>query len=293
MNVDHVVAVTPNRDGRRIAGGFIAMTAMTALFLAPAVVQAGGSGPTGPSTAVKFEPVPGSKIKRVILTARAVERLGIETGKISEQRIIRKQMVGGQITHPLKIQAEQKIARGGFGSFGQAQVKTVAARPQLPNESGAYLRLTLSEEEWNRVAKNVPARVLPLATRGKLPKEVSAIRAKLPPLLDPKRSMLRVYYIVPGTEHSLKVGDRMRVELQLSGSNKKRKIVPYSAVYYDGKGKPWVYTTAKPLVYERKRVSVERIVGELAVLTGGPPVGTEVVTVGSSLLFGAEVIYKR
>ncbi len=293
MSVGCKVAVGLDRNGARNAGILIAMTAAAGLLIAPTLAIAGGSGPTGPSTAVKFEAIPGSKVKRVILTARAVERLGIETGKISEQVITRTQMVGGQVTHPLQIQAEQKIARGGFGGFGQAQARPVSVTAQPPADDGAYMRLTLSQEEWDRVAKDAPARVMPLATRGKFPKEIGAVRASLPPLFDPKRSMLHVYYIVPGKDHGLKVNDRMRVELQLSGSNKKQKVVPYSAVYYDGKGEPWVYTTSKPRVYERKRVSVERVVGKLSVLKSGPPLGTEVVTVGTSLLFGAEVIYKR
>ena len=294
MSVGSKVALRLDRNGARSAGIMVAMTAAAGLLIAPTIATAGGSGPTGPSTAVKFEAIPGSKVKRVILTARAIERLGIETDKISEQVIVRTQMVGGQVTHPLKIQAEQQISRRGFGSFGEAQAQPVSVKaPPPPAEDGAYLRLALSQEEWDRVDKDVPARVTPLATRGKLPKEITAARTSMPPLYDPKRSMLNVYYIVSGKDHGLKANDRMRVELQLSGSKDKQKVVPYSAVYYDSEGKPWVYTTEKPRVYERKRVSVERVVGKHAVLKSGPPVGTEVVTVGSSLLFGAEVIYKR
>ena len=68
------------------------MAAMAALLLAAAAPAAAG--------AVKFESTPGSTVKRVILTAKAAERLGIELGKVSEQRIVRKQMFGGQVIHP-------------------------------------------------------------------------------------------------------------------------------------------------------------------------------------------------
>lgn len=276
-----------------VAGGLVTLTAVAALMLAPVAVQAAGSGPAGPSTAVKFEKVPGSHVKRVILTARAVERLGIKTGKIGEQRIIRKQMVGGQVTHPLRIQAEQKMAKSSFGGFAQPAVVKTPAPVIKPAAGETWVRVTLSQEEWDRVAKNETARLMPLATRPGLKKEVAANLSKMPPIADRKRSMLNLYYVVEGKGHGLKVNERMRVELQLTGTKKKRMVVPYSAVYYDGKGEPWVYTTAKKLTYERKRVTVDRVVGGLAVLNDGPPVGTEVVTTGSSLLFGAEVIYKR
>lgn len=291
MKIDTMAAGRPDRDEARVAGGLVALMVMAALSLTPVVAQAAGSGPTGPSSAVKFESIPGSKLKRVILTPKAAERLGIVTGKIGVQQIIRKQMVGGQVIHPLKLAAERKLV--GFGGFAQpAVVKTVApAVKAAPGET--WVKMALSEEEWARVAKNAQARILPLATRPGLKKEVSARLSDIPTVADLKRSMLNVYYVVQGKDHGLKVNDRMRIELQLSGSNKKKKVVPYSAVYYDGDGAPWVYVVAKPLVYERKPVKVQRIVGKLAVLTDGPAVGTEVVTVGTSLLFGAEVIYKR
>ena len=105
--------------------------------------------------------------------------------------------------------------------------------------------------------------------------------------------MLPLYYVVEGTDHGLKAGNRMRVELQLKGNNKKRKVVPYSALYYDGQGVSWVYTISGPLTFERKRIEVERIDGDNVILKKGPKIGTPVVTVGTPQLFGAEVIFKR
>ena len=293
MKLDLMVAERSNRDTLKLAGGLIAATAAAALLLTPLSANAGGgSAPAGPSTAVKFEKIPGTHVKRVILTPKAAERLGVETGKIAEQVIVRKQMVGGSVAHPLRIQAEQKLA-GSFGGFAQPAAVKTPAPVVNPAPGETWVRIAMSEEEWNRVAKDKPARLLPLATRPGLKKEVTATVSKMPPIADHKRSMLNVYYVVDGKDHGLKVNERMRIELTLKGGNKKRMVAPYSAVYYDGKGEPWVYTVPKRLVYERKPVKVERVVGGMAILTAGPPVGTEIVTVGSSLLFGAEVIYKR
>lgn len=319
MKVESAVAVKPDRDGGRFVGAFIAVAAMATLLLASPAVNAAeyGSGPVGKSRPVTFESIPGSTVKRVILTAKAAERLGIETGRVGKERIVRKQMVGGQVVHPLRIQRElarAEPARGTFGGFKQPAPQPVAARstspgtfdsfgqptPQpvgvrsiSPADGETWVRMTLSEEEWGRVAQDKPARILPLATRGKLARELLALPSGIPPVIDRKRTMLTLYYVVLGKDHGLKLNSRMRIELQLAGSDKKRKVAPYSALYYDGKGVPWVYVQKKPLVYERQRVDVERIVGEWAVLNDGPPVGTEVVTVGAALLFGAEVVYKR
>ncbi|MGH8458762.1 MAG: hypothetical protein ACRESV_05375, partial [Nevskiales bacterium] len=149
-----------------------------------------------------------------------------------------------------------------------------------------------SPREWDRLAKDKPARLLPLDTRSKLAHEVWAQPSGMQPLEDMKRSMLSVYYVVPGKDHGLTVNTRMRVELQLSGSEEKQKVVPYSAVYYDAKGNAWVYVNGTPLTYERQRIAVERVVGDLAILSAGPSVGTPVVTVGAALLYGAEIFGK-
>lgn len=152
--------------------------------------------------------------------------------------------------------------------------------------------VTLSPREWERLAKDKPARLLPLATRDQPAKEMLARPTGMPPVEDTKRSMWSLYYKVPGKDHGLTLGSRMRVELELAGSDEKQKVVPYSAVFYDPKGAPWAYVNAKPLAFERQRITVERVVGELAVLSEGPPVGTPVVAVGASLLYGAEIFRK-
>lgn len=323
---------------------------------------------------VKVESIPGSNVKRVILSAKAAQRLGIETGKVGEQAIVRKQMVSGLIGLPAAAQPEQKPGGGTFGGFGAAaSTMPLPAKPPLaapavapekpatapasfgkiavaapgvpanvqklpinalpaqssqaipalmtvagtsgtsgtsgvvtaPATSGAaakanapilgdaWVQVTLSPGEWERLTKDKPARLLALSTRDTFGNELLAQPSGLPPVEDPKRSMLTVYYVVPGaTDHGLTLNSRVRVELQHSGNEEQHKVVPYGAVYYDGKGAAWVYVNTRPLTYERQRIGVERVVGDLAVLSDGPPAGTPIVTVGASLLFGAEIFGK-
>jgi hypothetical protein len=67
-----------------------------------------------------------------------------------------------------------------------------------------------------------------------------------------------------------------------------RTIVPYSAIVYETDGETWVYTSPEDLSFVREQIVVEEIEGDRAVLSEGPPAGTEVVTVGVAELFGAE-----
>lgn len=334
MKVNATVAVIAYRNRGWFFGGFLGLAAVTTLMLLVSARAAdpGGSAPAGVSKPVTLEAIPGSPAKRVTLTAKAAERLGIETGKVGEQAVVRRQMVSGIVVPPMGMSGEAKMAgasgsaqapggpvlkpvaggSGGFGTFGgfgkvvAGQAPPVApttaplAPPSKPADALAkagadgavWLLVTLSQGEWDRLAKDKPARVLPLATRDKLANEVLAQPSGAAPVEDAKRSMLTAYFVVPGKDHGLTLNTRMRVELPLTGSEDKQKVVPYSAVYYDGKGAPWVYVNTKPLVFERQRIAVDRVVGDLAVLADGPRVGTTVVTVGAPLLYGTEIFGK-
>ncbi len=65
-------------------------------------------------------------------------------------------------------------------------------------------------------------------------------------------------------------------------------VAPYAAVLYDIKGQAWVYTQTEPLAFARHAIVIQSIKGESAFLTEGPPVGTAVVVIGASELYGAE-----
>ncbi len=75
-------------------------------------------------------------------------------------------------------------------------------------------------------------------------------------------------------------------EAQVGG--RMQTVVPYSAVLYGLHGETSVYVSQEPLVFLRQPVTISDIEGDVAVLSEGPPVGTEVVTAGVAELFGVE-----
>jgi hypothetical protein len=64
--------------------------------------------------------------------------------------------------------------------------------------------------------------------------------------------------------------------------------VPYGAVLYDPKGAASTFVQTGPFTYLRQPITLDHIDGGVAFLTAGPPVGTMVVTVGATELYGAE-----
>jgi hypothetical protein len=89
------------------------------------------------------------------------------------------------------------------------------------------------------------------------------------------------------TEHAVeRLG--LTTEKTATDPQTQKLTVTYWAILYDAAGKTWVYTNPEPLVYVRQSITVERINGDVALLTDGPPPGTTVVTTGAEELFGAE-----
>jgi hypothetical protein len=68
-----------------------------------------------------------------------------------------------------------------------------------------------------------------------------------------------------------------------------RLLVPSSTVLYDPDGQAWVFTNPEGHVYLRSQIKILGTEGDETVLTEGPPVDTQVVTVGVAELYGTEL----
>jgi len=70
--------------------------------------------------------------------------------------------------------------------------------------------------------------------------------------------------------------------------NGQELVIPYGAVVYGADGNTYTYTAPKPLTYVRQKVDIDHVADDSVVLSDGPPVGTQVVTVGASEVYGTE-----
>ena len=94
-----------------------------------------------------------------------------------------------------------------------------------------------------------------------------------------------------GTEYervtlTQKAVERLAIETEAVSEQGGQLVVPYSAVLYGNNGETWVYTSPESLTFVRAPITVDVIEGDLAMLTDGPPVGTEVASVGAQMLLG-------
>ena len=87
---------------------------------------------------------------------------------------------------------------------------------------------------------------------------------------------------------SQSAAERLGLETTPIRSRAGRKIAPYSAILYDEHGKTWVYTSPARLTFVRAEVEIAAIRRDEAILSSGPPVGTEVVSVAAAEVYGTE-----
>ena len=285
----------------RFVFGAVVLAVMTlyAASIGAADGPAASSDGAAKNKPVTLEAIAGTGLKRITLTAKAAERLGIQTGKITEEVVVRRQLVSGMVVYPQKgaAKAESGATVGGFGGFVAAGAAAPALKPVSTHAAAigtgpSVVIVNLSPGEYERLDKGKPARITPLYTREKTAVEMMAPLSDQPPIEDAKRTMLTLHYLLPNSDHGLPSSTRMRVELQQTGTDDKQKVVPYNAVHYDAKGQSWVYVNTQGLTYERQKITITRGVGKAAVLSEGPAVDTAVVTVGASMLYGTEVFGK-
>ncbi|NND02471.1 MAG: hypothetical protein HKN91_06770 [Acidimicrobiia bacterium] len=83
--------------------------------------------------------------------------------------------------------------------------------------------------------------------------------------------------------------ERLGIETTRVSDREGDLAVPSSSLWLDTKGLFWVYTNPEPNVYLRHVVDVVDDDGSFAVLAAGPSIGTPIVSVGVSELYGTEV----
>lgn len=73
-----------------------------------------------------------------------------------------------------------------------------------------------------------------------------------------------------------------------TSAGKQLKAMPYGALFYEPSGDTWAYTQVEPLVFVRQHLTVDHMDGDKVLMSEGPAVGTDVVTIGSAELAGVE-----
>lgn len=178
-------------------------------------------------------------------------------------------------------------------------VSSAAPLLDLVQLATVWIRVPIYAGESKDIDAKAPAHVLSLSDRpdadGSRAQSIAA-----PPSANPSTSAVDLYYAMSNSGQRFRPGERVSVRLTRRGSDAgvnaagaesgapAALVVPKAALLHDAYGGTWVYVARDPQVYARVRVVVADIVGNLALLSVGPPVNARVVIDGAAELFGVE-----
>ena len=114
-----------------------------------------------------------------------------------------------------------------------------------------------------------------------------------PPSANALAGTVDVFYQFDNTTAKYSPGHRVGVTIPIRGEAESLTI-PWAAVIHDIQGGTWVYEQTVEHTYVRRRVVVQYVVGERAVLKDGNlKPGATLITGGSAELFGTETGYSK
>ncbi|MBC7828849.1 MAG: efflux RND transporter periplasmic adaptor subunit [Chitinophagaceae bacterium] len=116
---------------------------------------------------------------------------------------------------------------------------------------------------------------------------VMATPVQGPQTSDPIATSINLFYEINNSKGDFRPGQKVSATLPFKGVQASLTI-PYSAILYDIHGGTWVYENTEPRVFIRRRVELQRVDGNMAVLQRGPKPGTKIVTAGAAEIFGTE-----
>ncbi|MEZ4391762.1 MAG: efflux RND transporter periplasmic adaptor subunit [Polyangiales bacterium] len=158
-----------------------------------------------------------------------------------------------------------------------------AALVEVASLASLWVRVPLYAGDVARLDPAAPASVRALSGSARF----TAAPVEGPPTADAVAATTDRYYALENADGAWRPGERVMVQLR-ERATERATTAPWSAVVYDAYGGAWVYEALAPQRFVRRRVEVERVVGDRAVFTQGLAAGVTVVRVGAAELFGTE-----
>ena len=150
-----------------------------------------------------------------------------------------------------------------------------------------WVRVPVYAGDESRINSSLAASIRGLSDFGGASASVTGRPVHGPQTSDPLATSIDLFYEVNNSKGDFRPGQKVSVTLPYKGVQA-ALVVPYAAILYDIHGGTWVYENTAPRVYVRRRVELQRVDGNMAVLQRGPKSGTKIVTAGAAEIFGTE-----
>lgn len=236
----------------------------------------------------------GSVGERVLEDARA--RRGTAQAALLAAKIRRNGLTGTGATRPDAAVAPLVIAAPFGGALREVRAAPGQQVPQgavlfdLVDDDPIWIRVPVSAVEVEEIDAGKEAQVSGLrAAEGAMRAAARPVRPA-PPAANSLALTVDLFYQADNPKATLRPGQRVAVALPLRGEEEALTL-PAAAILHDIHGGTWVYERTAPQVYVRRRVRVEDIRGDLALLeaSSAPATGARIVTAGAIELFAVEL----
>ncbi len=165
-------------------------------------------------------------------------------------------------------------------------VSAGAALFEVANIDTVWVRVPIYAGDLASVTRNAPARIRALNSSAASPARV-ARPVPAPPSADPLASTVDLFFELSNGDPPLRPGEKVDVAVPSTGTQRGLRV-PSQAIVYDINGGTWVYENTGPNRFTRRRVQLQQVSGNAALLSHGPKPGSKVVTAGAAELFGTE-----
>lgn len=180
--------------------------------------------------------------------------------------------------------AAQAAAQAALGAARQQRNLLGPAVASLGSQSVLWVRASVFGSDMDNLQQGSGATIRTLGEGG-TPRSARPVQA--PPSANTAAGTVDLYYAVDNRDRAFRVGQRVSVDLPLSGQTEGLSV-PSAAILRDIYGGEWVYQKTAPDTYVRQRVEIASENDGRALLARGLTSGAEVVTTGAAELFGTE-----
>lgn len=223
--------------------------------------------------------------------ARAVEEARAERDTSRAERDAATSRIGMLQRAPLEADVAVTLRAPEDGVVRTVSAPSTSLVPsgaplfELVGTGALWVKATIFVGDARAIRQDAPARIRPL-TAPPAPSDAEALPVSGPLTADPQTASLDLYFAL-AKETDFRPGERVAITLTYRGEDSAIHV-PTSAVIRDVGGTAWVYEALPDHVYERRRVEVDRVVGEDALLTRGVAERTPIVAKGVAQLYGFE-----
>ena len=198
------------------------------------------------------------------------------------QALVREE--AGSVRARDEAAAALAAAQAALGAARQQRRLLGPAVASLGSQPVLWVRASVFRSDLGDVRRDAAAIVRTLGEGG-APRSARPVQA--PPSANTAAGTVDLYYAVDNRDRFFRVGQRVSVDLPLSGQTDGLSV-PSAAIVRDIHGGEWVYQKTAPNTFVRQRVAIASEGGGRALLSRGLTAGVQVVTDGAAELFGTE-----